>query len=320
MLVKRLLRPMIPAFARNFRRRRATRRFAAGYGFSLRYADEYIQLARGRQVLRLGYAQEIYLRDCISFFDFYFNSVKPTGGPDLLLTDFSGPRYHKVPGFGSFPLLFPSIPEPHETVEQYLQFARLRPGDVVFDLGVYAGLTTLEFSRQVGPRGKVYGFEADEANFAAASENVETHRGFGGADNVTLIPKAVWSHDDGLAFSSEGAMGSGAVAVLGSKRGKVVQAPTTTLSSFCREHQIGRLDFIKMDVEGAEIEILESSRKLLPEFKPRLVIEPHMVGAGLTTERCCAILKEIGYRAHLVTQNGASVPLIEAEWDGVSEP
>jgi FkbM family methyltransferase len=228
------------------------------------------------------------------------------------LADFSTPCFHKIAGFDHFPVLIPSIPEPHVTIEQYLSFARLKPGDIVFDLGVYAGITSIVFSQTVGPEGAVFGFEADSTNFEAASENLKTARRFGAPNNTVLVQKAVWCHGNGLEFSSEGAMGSSAAAIVGSGRGEIVTVPTTTRSDFCAERGIDRIDFIKMDIEGAEIEVLESSRQLLSQVRPRLIIEPHYVNGELTADRCCAILESIGYTTQMVVQHGVSLPLIEA--------
>lgn len=306
------MKPFIPApILRSLRHRRMIR-LAANNGVALCYGKKIIELSKEDKILRLGYGQEIYLEACLLSFDYFFESVKPLKLRDKRLADFSGPRYHKVSGFDFFPILFPSIPEPYITLEQYSAFARLKSGDVVFDLGAYAGLTTIVFARLVGSEGNVYGFEADPLNFETASENLETSRRFGAPDNITLVPKAVWWHGEGLEFSSEGAMGSSAVSIVGTGRGAILNVPTTTLADFCSEHKINRIDFIKVDIEGTEIEVLESSKDLLSQLRPRLIVEPHFVDGQLTTKRCCAILEEIGFATRLVPQTGSAIPLIQA--------
>jgi FkbM family methyltransferase len=64
-----------------------------------------------------------------------------------------------------------------------------------------------------------------------------------------------------IAGDSLGVGASSAVSIVGVRRGNIVQIPTTTLSAFCKERRIERVDFIKMDIEGAEVEVLESSRE-----------------------------------------------------------
>ena len=311
-MLKQFMKPFVPAPILRSLRHRQMITLAASNGVTLCYGEKTIELLKEDKILRLGYGQEIYLEGCLLSFDYFFESVKPLKLRDKRLADFSGPRYHKVNGFDFFPILFPSIPEPYITLEQYSAFAHLKSGDVVFDLGVYAGLTTMVFARLVGPEGNVYGFEADPLNFETASENLETSRRFGSPENITLVPKAVWCHGEGLEFSSEGAMGSSAVSIVGAGRGAILNVPTTTLAIFCSEREINRIDFVKMDIEGAEIEVLESSKDLLSQLRPRLIIEPHFVDGQLTTKRCCSILEEIGFATHLVSQTGVTIPLIQA--------
>ena len=74
-------------------------------------------------------------------------------------------------------------------------------------------------------------------------------------------------------------------------RGGTVKVPTTTLEAFCSEQGLDRIDFIKIDIEGAEVQVLESSQHLLSQFRPRMMIEPHLIEGQMTTDRCCAILK-----------------------------
>jgi len=246
--------------------------------------------------------------DMIEFFDFFFGAVQAEGA----VADFSRPRRHRLVGFDEFPVLFPSIPEPYVTTKQYLEFASLKAGDVVLDLGAYAGVASVAFARKVGPTGAVFAFEPDTGNFRAATENINTARRFG-YPPVTLINKAVWCDNDGLDFSCEGASGSSAVSIVGSGRGSVVRVPSTTLSEFFKENHISRVDFIKIDVEGAEVEVLDSSRELLSRTRPKIVIDTHIVAGIPTTERCCQILKEIGgYETRIVDQPGGTLPLIEA--------
>jgi FkbM family methyltransferase len=310
--LKQLVKPLIPDSVLKARKQRNINATAESFGVSVRCGVEFIEVVKGSDVIRLSYRHEVYLRDCVTFFDFYFQAVRPFEVEGRKIADYSTPRFHEVIGFDDFPVLFPSIPEPYVTLDQYLSFARLKDGDVVLDLGVYAGLTSIVFSRTVGTRGRVFGFEADKTNFGIATRNVELARRFGHPANVLVVPKAVWSHNNGLEFSAEAAMGSSAVAFVGGGRGATVNVPTTTLEAFCSEQGLDRIDFMKIDIEGAEVEVLESSQHLLSRLRPRIILEPHFIEGQMTTDRCCAILKGAGYATRIVDQDGASVPLIEA--------
>lgn len=310
--LRQLVKPLVPDSLLRARKHPNIKAKAASFGVSVRFGAEFIEVVKGSNAIRLSYRNEVYLLDCMMFFDFYFQAVKPFEVGGRKIADFSTPRFHEVVGFDSFPVQFPSIPEPYVTLDQYLSFAKLKDGDVVLDLGVYAGLTTIVFSRTVGETGRVFGFEADTTNFGVASTNLELARRFGLPANVLIVPKAVWSHEDGLEFSAEGAMGSSAVSFVGRGRGSTVKVSTTTLEAFCSEQGLNRIDFIKIDIEGAEVQVLESSQRLLSRLRPRMMIEPHLVDGQMTTDRCRAILKDAGYATRVVDQVGASAPLIEA--------
>jgi FkbM family methyltransferase len=306
--LKNLIKPLVPhAVVGRFRARRWTR-LSRSRGITVRYKPDAIEICRGKSTVRIRHSHEAYLMDMVTSFDYYFGAVHAVEG----VADFSCPRHHRLIGFDDFPVLFPSIPEPYATAQQYLEFASLKAGDRVLDLGAYSGVTSVAFARAVGRIGEVFAFEPDEENFRAATETINTARSFG-YPPVILIHEAVWCHDDGIDFSVEGAMGSSASSIVGKGRGSTVRVPTTTLIRFVKERQINQINFIKMDIEGAEVEVLDSSRELLAQMRPKIIIEPHMVGETLTTERCRQILEEIGgYKVRLIDQLGVSLPLITA--------
>ena len=143
------------------------------------------------------------------------------------------------------------------------------------------------------------------ANLEAAADGL-------GVRNVTLIHKAVWSHDNGLMFSNEGSMGSSAVAVTGGGRGQERRVESVTIESFCQQNGISHIDFIKLDIEGGETEVLKSSGAALKRLNARLIIEPHRVGGKLNTQECRQLLQTHGFRVHVRDKTPGSEALIEA--------
>lgn len=306
--IKSLVRPLIPQLVLDRIHTRRWNQLLRDQGIAVYYKPEAIEIRKGKSTIRIGRKHEVYLSDMVVSFDYYFGAVQDAGG----VSDFSCSRRHRLIGFDEFPVLFSSIPEPYATIRQYLEFASLAAGNVVLDLGAYSGITSIVFAREVGPTGRVFAFEPDAENFRTATENLITAKSFG-YPPFTLINEAVWSHDDGLDFSAEGSMGSSAASIVGIGRGSVVNVPTITLTRFCRERQIKHIDFIKMDIEGAEVEVLDSSREILSQMRPKILIEPHFVGGTLTTNRCLQILGELGeYDIKIIDQLGVSLPLILA--------
>jgi FkbM family methyltransferase len=248
----------------------------------------------------------------IENFDYYVDSVIPIADGGKQVVDMSGPRYHRLRGFGHVPFLFPSHTEPYGTTQEYLEFAGLSDGQVVMDIGAYSAVTSIIFAQLVGPRGHVYAFEADEANYACAKINVEMAERVMGLSNITLLHKAIWSHGDGVLFSHEGAMGSSAVVITGGGRGKEQIVPSTTLAAFSSEMRLKQIDFVKVDIEGGEIEFLKNAAAFLRSVDAKLIVEPHYVDGKMSTEPCCRMLESAGFAVHVRGKVGESEPLIEA--------
>lgn len=206
------------------------------------------------------------------------------------------------------PVFFPAFAEPLQTTTQYLEFAKLSPGSVVLDLGAYSGLTSIIFKRAVGHQGFVIAIEADSTNFDSVKRNINLYETIvGHRGGIRLVKGAIWSHSNGLNFSSESNMGSSASTILGNHRGVVDFVPSYTLSDISKD--LNNVDFMKVDIEGAEIEVLRDSEFIL-RFLPKIIVETHIVGNQMSTQAVLDLLEPLGYRCILCTQDGVELPLL----------
>jgi FkbM family methyltransferase len=310
--LRRVLRPFIPKPVLRYRQLLAPRRIAAHKGLELIARDLFFDLKRGEKVLRIASAHQIYLQHMIENFDYYIDAVIPLNVNGTQLVDMSGPRYHRLKGFADIPFLFPSQTEPYDTTAEYLDFAALKSGETVLDIGAYAGVTSIIFAQLVGSRGRVIAFEADRTNYECAQINLEMAARVMGLRNITLFRKAIWSQTGGLRFSNEGAMGSSAVAITGGNRGDEQIVDSIRLEDFFKEYKLHHADFVKIDIEGCEVGVLESSAGFLNSVGARLIVEPHLVDGALSTERCCELLRSAGYHVKIRSKMGESEALIEA--------
>ena len=170
----------------------------------------------------------------------------------------------------------------YEREQTRLFEAHVRPGQTVLDVGAHVGYYTLLASSLVGPRGAVWAFEPSPHNARFLRRHVRLNR----CANVRVEEGAVSSRE-GTAWFAPGS-GSGTGHLAGSGR---FQVRTVALDAWCAEREI-RPDVVKIDVEGAEREVLEGARRVLETARPLLFLSTH--GAEVHAA-CLELLRGVGY-------------------------
>ena len=163
----------------------------------------------------------------------------------------------------------------------------IRPGSTVFDIGANAGYYTMLASRLTGNTGRVAALEPLPRNLAFLQRHVELNR----ADNVLVLPFAC-SDQNGTAsfeFGENTAMGKISEAAGGGQLSLLVA--TSTLNSLSSATQL-RPDVIKIDVEGAELQVLKGGEETLRTCRPVIFLSTH--SAQLRSD-CLAFLKALDY-------------------------
>ncbi len=165
---------------------------AASRGMKLRASAHYMDVISGDRMIRVALRHAApYLYDVVTSFDSYFAAVAPISQNAMHLIDYSTPRWHDVLGFDFHPVHFPSFAEPVVTAAEYLDFAQLRPGSIVLDLGAYSGLTSILFDRQVGPGSRVVPWKRIWSMFYPRAKIWRLHERFTGR-KIELLEGAIW--------------------------------------------------------------------------------------------------------------------------------
>jgi FkbM family methyltransferase len=177
----------------------------------------------------------------------------------------------------------------------YLEEYVPREEDVVIDVGAYTGDTALIFSRLVGEKGRVIAFEPDSHSFRKLVKNIKALR----LKNVVALKRLLWSRKAVVKFAETNAIGSSVFLL--EECGRIRRIRATTLDEEVRRLNLDRVDFIKMDVEGAEIEVLKGARRTLREKTPHLAIATyHVVRGKQTREEVEKILRRLGYETRTI--------------------
>ena len=144
----------------------------------------------------------------------------------------------------------------------------IKKGDHVLDAGALFGDTSLWFSTQAGKEGHIYSFEIVPQFVERIKENLTLNTHIAG--NISVHKYALWDKSgEHLSFVQDG----GRSHVDNHKnRESETKATTITIDDFIEENNVQRIDFVKMDIEGAELKALVGAKKTLQRFKPKLAI------------------------------------------------
>lgn len=174
----------------------------------------------------------------------------------------------------------------------YISSHKLKAGEIVIDCGADVGDFTMYASRVVGASGKVIAFEPDPIIYGRLKFNVELNK----LNNVILIKKGVWSENTTLKFMS--AKDKPRSFLFDEAGEGIIEIPVVSIDSELKELKIGKVDFIKMDVEGAEIEAVKGAVRILANNKVDLAIASyHMVNGEKTCFKLESAFSVIGYKA-----------------------
>jgi FkbM family methyltransferase len=215
----------------------------------------------------------------------------------------SGPEIELLPGqFGSLVTWLFGIDEPREVA----WFRRLvRPGGVVIDVGANIGQYTLIAAQLAGPSGRVFSFEPDPVNAAALQRSIERN-GFG--DLIELLRVAVAGRSGEAAFEVQSDRTRSRLCANGpGVRPEATLVRTLALDNFVDERGLDRLDFLKIDVEGADLDVLRGAERALRRLQPAVMVEyePDWLRAyGERPEALPAFLERLGYRCRFVNSRG----------------
>jgi len=148
-------------------------------------------------------------------------------------------------------------------IEEIYLFETKKPAPFIIDCGGYIGISALFFKLNY-PDSKIIVFEPDSENFHLAKENIDSW----GFDNIELHKKAVWINSEDLEFYESNSMASSVHAI--NTEGNKVKVAAIRLKDFLAQ----KVDFLKIDIEGAEYEVLLDIKSSLVNVE-KMFVEYH---------------------------------------------
>ena len=194
----------------------------------------------------------------------------------------------------------------HEVEVQKALAALLRPGMVYFDAGANVGFFAIIAARMLGPTGRVVCFEPLPAN----ARQIEYNAALNGFSNITVSLDALGGSNRSETFRTSAEPTWGMLTSVGKapeKSSGSIEVKVRTLDSLCGPGALPYPDLMKIDVEGAEVELLEGAAATIAACRPLLIIELHN-----TNDTVLAALRKLGYHAGVL---GGDVAVRDVKWD-----
>jgi FkbM family methyltransferase len=151
-------------------------------------------------------------------------------------------------------------------------------GKTVYDIGGHMGLMTMFFAREAGENGRVVTFEPNPQNCDVILDHIKLN----GFTNVTVIPIGLGSKREKLKFVvTDSALGTASPArqkiLLEQKGAQVFEAEVDAMDNQMTANNLPRPDFVKIDVEGLELDVLQGMSQIIGRHRPHMSIELHGV-------------------------------------------
>lgn len=161
----------------------------------------------------------------------------------------------------------------------YQHFYKVQPNDVVIDAGANCGHLSIFFSKLVGQNGQIFAFEPDKFNVERIEKNKKLNKDL--FDNIKIVDLLLWDKNELIDFYEAGTVGSSAIWMPDSAH--CVKKQAIRIDDWVVKNTIQKLDFIKMDIEGAEIEALDGCVETIKKLKPNFAIASYHIVNGEKT-------------------------------------
>lgn len=233
-----------------------------------------------------------------------------------------------VPKGGSGALIYYQGTSEPETIKLILDY--LKPGMVFWDIGAHIGEFTILAARAVGENGRVHAFEPNPEIFEIMKKNVRMNN----LENVILNPVAVTDQEGDLEMElyeepSLSRLRSHSHKPMDELR-KIIKVETVSLDSYSENYR--NPDVIKIDVEGAELNVLRGMKRILQETAdetPKVFFEFNPINYsnyGHDRSKLLSFMKEFGFSIykyqdyHLEPANPQSLETTEGNLVALKDP
>lgn len=238
----------------------------------------------------------VFLKDGIKFYG------KPTRNKLYKYYSLLPPKYKKIFKVEYLQIIF-------DIIIRYLErglklggpqkemFYTPKNGDVIAEMGAYMGYYTLYLSQLVGERGRIIAIEPMPDNLEFLKNNIEKNN----IKNVTIVPKGVWNEPGELTFyKNKDDHQSGSLLLKNNNKDKI-EIPVDSLDNIIDKAQVNDVDFMIIQLNGAEYEALQGLTKIRP--KNLAIAARYDKDHIKTSEKIKQLLEQRNYTVTIVKQD-----------------
>ena len=167
--------------------------------------------------------------------------------------------------------------------DKFERFFKIEEGFTVLDVGACIGDTTVPMAIKTGSKGIIIAVEPEPNNARFLKANLSKF------PNVWIVEKAAWNREETIRFYiNQSIMGHSII----DKTKNYVDVPADTLDNIVKTWD--RIDFAKIDVQGAELQTLEGAEEMLKKTR-KIVVETHYFGTYALYPKVSTFLKKRGF-------------------------
>ncbi len=205
-------------------------------------------------------------------------------GGDLIIQQGEGAGLKFHPGESNFGY----VTGTSEPETQAAMKAHIRSGTCFWDIGCNVGFMTVLGSRMVGPRGQVYSFDPVPKHTQATEHNVQSNN----FTQTKVVQMAISDKPGTAKFAVQAIASQSTLIESGMNRegATIIEVRTASVDDLIEHEGFRAPDAVKIDVEGAEVDVLKGMYKTLRKNHPTIILDTH--GEHM---KCAQLLNEAGY-------------------------
>jgi FkbM family methyltransferase len=198
-----------------------------------------------------------------------------------------------------------------EKLQTFYWQNNIKENQVILDIGANVGYYSLMAAKR-NRHGTVYAFEPISKTFNRLQENISLNR----FANIKPFNLAVADSDKSLKFfvGDEKNTGTSSITLHQNFNGELQTVRAITIDEFVVKEKISHIDYIKIDVEGAEMKVLRGMKKTLQQLNPTVLIElldEKLLPAGSSVKEVYLFFAELAYKPFNIDSNLGLSPVSE---------